>query len=71
MHVGLVLTIRFPVDGAFVEGHDVLGERAGFVREDVFDLAELFVECCGSSLSWRVSSSMIHVPVPVDVVTVA
>lgn len=31
MHVGLVLTIRFPINGAFVEGHDVLGERAGFV----------------------------------------
>ncbi len=71
MHVRLVLTIRFPINGAFVEGHDVLGERAGFVWEDVFDLTELFVERCGSSLSRRVSSCMIHVPVPVDVVTVA
>ncbi len=71
MHVGMVLTIRFPINGALVEGHDVLCERAGFVWEDVFDLTELFVERCGSSLSWRASSCVIHAPVPVDVVTVA
>ncbi len=29
MHVGMVLTIRFPINGALVEGHDVLCERAG------------------------------------------
>ncbi len=31
MHVGMVLTIRFSINGALVEGHDVLCERAGFV----------------------------------------
>lgn len=69
--IGLVLTVAFPIDGAFVEGHDVLREGAGLVRKDVFDLTELFVEGRGSRFSWCVRSSVIHVSVPVDVVTVA
>lgn len=29
--VGLGLTVTLPIDGAFVEGHDVLREGAGLV----------------------------------------
>lgn len=38
-----LLTISSPIDGAAVEGHDVLRQGAGFVAEDVFDLSQLFV----------------------------
>lgn len=39
------------VDGAFLEFHDVLRERAGFVGEDVFDLAKVVgdVPCFGDT----------------------
>lgn len=38
-----LLTVSFPIDGALVEGHDVLRQGARLVTEDVFDLAQLLI----------------------------
>lgn len=64
------LTIGLSVDGALVEGHDVLCECSGLVREDVFDLAQLLVERGGPGLGRRVTLGIVHLPVPVYVETV-
>lgn len=61
------LTIAFAVYSALVENHDILGECSSFVTEDVFDLAELFVQSGGTSLSRGVIAGIVHFPVPVDV----
>lgn len=63
----LNLTVTFAVDGALVEGHDILGERSCFIAEDVLDLAELLVQRGGASLSGSVVPGIVHLPVPVDV----
>lgn len=60
-------TVAFPVDGALVESHDILGEGPGFVTEDILDLAQLLVQCGGTSLCGGVVASVVHLPVPVDV----
>lgn len=39
----LDLTIGLSIDGAFVEDHDVLGERSRLVTEDILDLTELLI----------------------------
>ena len=65
------LTVTLPVDGALVESHDVLGERAGLVREDVLDLAQLLVQRGGPGLGRGVAAGMVHLPVPVYVEAVA
>ena len=52
--------------GALVERHDVLGEGARLVREDVLYLAEFFVQCGRSRFCWRVVGQIVHLPVPVD-----
>ena len=61
------LTVTLPIDGALVEGHDVLGERARLVREDVLDLAQLLVQRGGPGLRRGVILGVVHLPVPVDV----
>lgn len=61
------LTIAFAINSALVEDHDILGECSSFVTEDVFDLAELFVQSGGTSLSRGVIAGIVHFPVPVDV----
>lgn len=61
-----LLTVSFPVDGALVEGHDVLRQRACLVTEDVLDLAQLLVERGGPRLGRSVVLRVIHLPVPVD-----
>ena len=66
----LSLTERFAVDGAPVEDHDILCECPRFVTEDVFDLAELFVQRGGSSFGRSVAARVVHLPVPVNVVAV-
>ena len=65
-----VLTVGFPIDGALVEGHDVLCERASLVAEDVLDLTQLLIQGGGSGLGRGVGRSVVHHPVPVDVVAV-
>lgn len=60
-------TVRFAVDGALVEDHDILGQSSSFVTKDVFNLAQLLVQRGGPSLGGRVAVSMVHLPVPVDV----
>ena len=67
----LSLTVGLSVDGALVEGHDVLGERSCLVAEDVLDLAQLLVQCGGPGLCRSVALGVVHLPVPVDVEAVA
>lgn len=61
------LTVWFAVDGALVEGHDILRERPCFVTENVLDLAQLLVQRGGASLGGGVAPWVVHLPVPVDV----
>lgn len=61
------VTVWFAVDGALVEGHDVLGEGPRLVAEDVLDLAELLVQGGGSSLGGRVVVCVVHLLVPFNV----
>ncbi len=60
------VAVHGAVDGALVEGHDVLGERARLVAEDVLDLAEFFVEGGGARLGGYVAGLVVHLDVPVD-----
>lgn len=60
-----MLTVGFAIDGAPVESHDVLRQGAGLVAEDVFDLAQLLVECGGPRLGRGVVLGVIHLSVPV------
>lgn len=66
-----MLTISLSVDGALVEGHDVLRQGSRLVAEDVFDLAQLLVERGGPGLGRSVVLGVIHLPVPVDEEAVA
>lgn len=66
-----VRTIGFPINGALVESHDVLSESSCFVRENVLDLSQLFIEGGGAGLGWRIIQRVIHFTVPVNVEAVA
>ena len=59
-------TIDNSVDAALLEGHDVLGERARLVREDVLHLAQQVVEAGASRFGRQVLGLVVHVLVPVD-----
>lgn len=59
------------MDGALVEGHDVLRQGPRLVAEDVLDLAQLLVERGGPGLGRSVALGVIHLPVPVDEEAVA
>lgn len=61
-----LLTESSPIDGALVEGHDVLRQGACLVTEDVLDLAQLLIERGGPRLGGSVVLRVIHLPVPVD-----
>lgn len=65
------LTVSPSIDGALVEGHDVLRQRSRLVAEDVFDLAQFLVERGGPGLGRGVALGVIHLPVPVDEEAVA
>lgn len=54
------------VDAALVERHNVLRQRAGFVREYVLDLAEFLVQCGGAGFRWRLGFVVEHFLVPID-----
>ncbi len=54
------------VDGALVEGHNVLGEGTGLVGEDVLDLTELLVQGGGACARRNVRLVVVHLDVPVD-----
>ena len=43
-----------PRYGALPELHDILGERARLVREEVFHLAQLLVEVGAVALGWQI-----------------
>lgn len=63
---GRVPTVDNAIDAALLEGHDVLGEGARLVRENVLHLAQLVVEAGASRFSRKVLGLVIHVHVPVD-----
>lgn len=64
-------TIAVAIDGALVEHHDVLGEGARLIREDVLHLAQLFIQRGGTGLCRRPLLHAEHLLVPVDEVAVA
>ena len=64
-------TVAAAVDGALVEDHDVLGEGARLVGEDVLHLAQLLVQGGGTGLGGRPLLRAEHLLVPVDEVAVA
>lgn len=65
-----MLTVAVPIHGALAEDHDVLGEGASLVREDVLHLPQLLVEGGGPRLSRRPALGTVHLLVPVDEVAV-
>ena len=64
-------TVAAAVDGALVKDHDVLGEGARLVGEDVLHLAQLLVQGGGAGLGGRPLLHAEHLLVPVDEVAVA
>lgn len=64
-------TIEYPINRTLIENHDVLSQGSCFVREHIFDLAKLLIKGGGSSLCWCVLWCTKHLPIPVDIVTVA
>lgn len=64
-------TVEFPINRTFAENHDVLSQSPCFVGEHVFDLAKLFIKGGGTSLCWYVLWLIKHLPIPVDIETVA
>lgn len=69
--MGMELTISPATNGALLKGHDVLGESARLVWEDVLDLAQLLIEGGGARLGWGVLVLVVHLQVPVDKFTLA
>ena len=59
-------TVDNSADAALLEGHDVLGERARLVGEDVLHLAQQVVEAGASRFGGQVLGLIVHVLVPVD-----
>ena len=64
-------TIECPVNWTLVENHDVLSQGPRFVREHIFDLAELLIKGGGTRLCWCVLRFIKHLLIPVDIETVA
>ena len=64
-------TIEHPINRTLIENHDVLSQGSCFVREHVFDLAKLLIKGGGVSLCWWVLWCIKHLPIPVDIATVA
>lgn len=64
------LTISISVDGALVEGHDVLSEGSSLVAENILHLTQLLIQRRTPSLSCCVTTTAEHPPVPVNEVTV-
>lgn len=60
-------TIELPINRTFVENHNVLSQSPCFVREHVFDLAELLIKGGSTSLCWCVPWCIKHLPIPVDI----
>lgn len=64
-------TIAVAIDGTLVEDHDVLGEGAGLVREDILHLTQLLVQGSGAGLCGSALLHAEHLLVPVNEVAVA
>lgn len=60
------IAIAAPIDAALVEGHDVLGEGARFIREYVLDLAQLLVERGGAGFGIGIGGRIVHLLIPID-----
>ena len=64
-------TIAAAIDGALAKDHDVLGQGARLVGEDVLHLAQLLIQGGGAGLRRRPLLHAEHLLVPVDEVAVA
>lgn len=53
------------VNAALVKCHDILGQRASFIRKYILDLAQLLVQCRCSSFGRRLRFFMKHFFIPV------
>lgn len=67
----LSLTIAVAIDGTLVEHHDVLGEGACLIGEDVLHLAQLLIQSGGACLCRGPLLHAEHLLVPVDEIAVA
>lgn len=64
-------TIDYPINRTLIENHDVLSQGSSFVGEHIFDLAKFLIKGGGASLCWCILWCIIHLPIPVDIETVA
>ena len=64
--LGVGLAVRQAVDGALLELHDVLGQGAGLVGEDVLDLTEVVRDAPRLGRARVVDAVVVHVRVAVD-----
>lgn len=64
-------TIEIPINRTLEENHDVLSQGPRFVGENIFNLSKFLIKGSGASLCWCVLWCIKHLPIPVDVVTVA
>ena len=64
--VGVGHAVAVPAGGEAAELHDVAGERAGLVTEDVLDLAQLLVEVGGLDLGGFVLFAVVYLIVPLN-----
>ena len=53
-------------DGEALEDHEILGERARLVREEVLDLAEVLVKVGGVGLAGGVRRRVVQLQVPLE-----
>jgi len=60
------ISVDSAVDGASVERHHVLCQRAGLVGEDVLNLSQLFIERRRPRLRRSVGRRVVHLVVPVN-----
>lgn len=60
------VAVAFSVDRAFIERHNILGKSAGFVAEDILDLAEFFVQRRRPRPRRSVRRLVIHFQIPID-----
>jgi hypothetical protein len=62
--IGVAIPIREFACRELLELHDILGERASLVGEDVVDLAELLVEVTRLNFGWHVLVDVVDPPIP-------
>lgn len=62
----IILVVADGADGAGLELHDVCGESAGLVREDVLDLRHFFMKSHVHGFTLFVGGFIVHVDIMID-----